>query len=90
MSRSIQNEYEPDYVSLPGETLVETIEALGMSQAQLAERTGCSKKITNKIIKGKAETFSGRSSSFFSTNPIPRHSFWWKQGLLKERQQLII
>jgi len=54
MSRSIQNEYLPDYVSPPGETLVETIEALGMSQAQLAERTGRSKKMINEIIKGKA------------------------------------
>lgn len=54
MSRSIQNEYLPDYVSPPGETLLETIEALGMPQAQLAERTGRSKKMINEIIKGKA------------------------------------
>ena len=54
MSRSIQNEYLPDYVSPPGETLLETIDALRMPQAQLAERTGRSKKMINEIIKGKA------------------------------------
>lgn len=54
MSRSVQNEYSPDYVSPPGETLEETIDVLGISQAQLAERTGRSKKMVNEIIKGKA------------------------------------
>ena len=38
----------------PGETLLETLEALGMSQAELAERTGKSLKTINEIIKGKA------------------------------------
>ena len=34
------NQYAPDVVSPPGETLEETIEVLGMSQAELAERMG--------------------------------------------------
>lgn len=54
MSRSINNQYDPDYVSPPGETLQETLETLGMSQASLAERTGRSLKMINEIIKGKA------------------------------------
>ena len=48
------NQYEPDFVSPPGETLLETIEALGMTQADLAERTGRPRKVINEIIKGKA------------------------------------
>ena len=34
--------------------MMETLEALGLSQAKLAERTGRSKKTVNEIIKGKA------------------------------------
>jgi len=54
MSRSISNQYDPDYVSPPGETLQETLQTLGMSQASLADRTGRSLKMINEIIKGKA------------------------------------
>lgn len=54
MGRTIQNQYVPDHVSPPGETLSETLEALGMSQADLAERTGRAKKTINEIVKGKA------------------------------------
>ncbi len=46
--------YNPDYVSPPGETLQETLEMLGLSQAELAERTGRPKKTINEIILGKA------------------------------------
>lgn len=46
--------YEPDYAVPPGETLLETIDQIGMSQAELAERSGRPKKTINEIIKGKA------------------------------------
>lgn len=52
MSSKIQNQYVPDFVTPPGETLLETIEALGISQAELAERTGRPRKTINEIIKG--------------------------------------
>jgi HTH-type transcriptional regulator / antitoxin HigA len=48
------NEYAPDRVSPPGETLGETLEALGMTQAELASRLGRARKTVNEIIKGKA------------------------------------
>ncbi len=54
MSNPIQNQYIPDVVSPPGETLLEILEDKGMSQAELAERTGRPKKTINEIIKGKA------------------------------------
>ena len=53
MSNPIQNQYAPDVVSPPGETLLEILEDRGMSQAELAERTGRPKKTINEIIKGK-------------------------------------
>ena len=54
MSNSLANQFVPDYAIPPGETLLDTIEALGMSQAELSERTGRPKKTINEIIKGKA------------------------------------
>lgn len=54
MARAIRNEYEPDLVSPPGETLQETLEAMGMTQAELSERTGRHRKTINEIIQGKA------------------------------------
>ena len=46
--------YEPDYSVPPGETLRETIESLGLTQAELATRAGLSTKHVNQIIKGAA------------------------------------
>lgn len=54
MSNSIQNEYAPDYVPHPGETLEELLEERGMNQAELAERTGRPRKTISEIISGKA------------------------------------
>lgn len=45
--------FNPDYAVPPGDTLLETIEYFGMSQAELAERTGRPSKTINEIIKGK-------------------------------------
>src|SRR5437016_14442760 len=44
--------HEPDYAVAPGEVLQESIAALGMTQADLAKRSGLSKKTINQIIKG--------------------------------------
>ncbi|MDO8738149.1 MAG: HigA family addiction module antitoxin [Candidatus Deferrimicrobium sp.] len=54
MGASKEYVFTPDYAVPPGETLLETIEALGMTQADLAARTGRPLKTINEIIKGKA------------------------------------
>jgi len=54
MANNTRNEYIPDSVSCPGETLLETITALGMTQTELARRTGRPVKTINEIINGKA------------------------------------
>lgn len=53
MVNNITNEYMPDYVSPPGDTLIETLESLDMSQTELAKRMGRPIKTINEIIKGK-------------------------------------
>ena len=51
--RGIAYPYEPDYAVPPGETLQETIDALGMPQKELAVRTGLTPKTINLLIKGR-------------------------------------
>lgn len=50
----VSNDGLPDAVPPPGEMLRESLEALGMSQSELAMRIGRPKKTINEIIKGKA------------------------------------
>jgi HTH-type transcriptional regulator/antitoxin HigA len=75
MIRDIQNQYFPDFVSPPGETLQETLEALGMSQAELAERTGRPKKTINEIIKGKTSISPDTALQLERALGIPA-AFW--------------
>lgn len=49
-----RNEYNPSVVIPPGMTISETIDALGVSQVELAQRLGMSLPTINKIINGKA------------------------------------
>ena len=53
MSRSELFAYEPDYAVPPGLTLQETLDSLGMTQADLARRMGRPLQVINEIIKGK-------------------------------------
>ncbi|MCU7933562.1 MAG: HigA family addiction module antidote protein [Candidatus Thiodiazotropha sp. (ex Dulcina madagascariensis)] len=53
MSSMIDNQFKPNYVVPPGEILEEELESRGMSQAELAQRTGLAKKTINEIIKAK-------------------------------------
>lgn len=68
--------HEPDYIVAPGEVLQETIDALGMTQADLATRTGLSRKTINQIIQGqepisvetalRLEKVTGTAASFWN------------------------
>lgn len=81
MASNIANHYLPDRVSPPGETLLETLEALGMSQADLAERTGRPRKTINEIIKGKAAITAETALQLERVLGIPA-GFW----INRERQ----
>lgn len=75
MNKAIKNQYAPDIVSSPGETLLETIEALGMSQAELAGRTGRPKKTISEIVQGKAAITPETALQFENVLQVPA-SFW--------------
>jgi addiction module HigA family antidote len=54
MSEKLINQFRPNYAVPPGVTLLDTLEELGMSQAELAQRMGRPLKTINEIVKGKA------------------------------------
>lgn len=53
-STDTQHTYEPDYLVTPGAILQEALDDLGMTQAELAKRTGLAPKTVNQVIKGHA------------------------------------
>ena len=75
MIRPAQNQYAPDFVTPPGETLFEILEENGMSQAEFADRTGRPKKTINEIIKGKAAITPETALQFEKVLGTPA-SFW--------------
>ncbi|MBW2618882.1 MAG: HigA family addiction module antidote protein, partial [Deltaproteobacteria bacterium] len=54
MAEMTTSQYAPDYLVRPGDVLEEYLESYGMTQAELAIRTGLTKKTINEIIKGKS------------------------------------
>lgn len=81
MTNILQNEYLPDYVSIPGETLLETLETIGMSQAELAKRMGRPNKTINEIVQGKAAITAETALQLEHVLRIPA-SFWLKREQL--------
>ena len=66
---------EPTFATAPGETLLETIDALGMNQVELALRTGLSKKTINLIIKGNEPITQETALALEKVLRVPAH-FW--------------
>lgn len=78
MQKAEGSKYSPDEVSPPGETLVDILNSKGMSQAELAERTGRPKKTINEIIKNRAMITSETAVQFERVLGTPA-SFWTKR-----------
>lgn len=75
MAKIERNAFRPNYAVPPGETLKETIESMGMTQAELAQRTGRPKKTINEIIKGKAAIIPDTAIQLERALGVPA-SFW--------------
>ncbi|MFH1913658.1 MAG: HigA family addiction module antitoxin [Pseudomonadota bacterium] len=75
MSSMQTNRFIPDYLVTPGEVLEEYLEELGMTQAELADRTGLAKKTINEIIKAKSPITPETALRLERTLGRPAH-FW--------------
>ena len=78
--------YEPDYAVPPGATLQETIDSLGMTQRDLALRTGMAAKTINEIIKGKAPITPDTSVLLERVTGVPARM--WNNLETNYREQL--
>ena len=67
--------YAPDYAIAPGETLLETLEALELTQKELAQRMGRPLKTINQIIKGTAQIMPETALQLEKVTGVPA-SFW--------------
>ncbi len=75
MVKQIKLLYCPNRVSAPGITLCDLLLERGMTQAELAERTGRPLKTINEIIKGKAAITSETAIQFERALGTPAE-FW--------------
>jgi len=78
--------YRPDYAVPPGATLQETIDALGMTQRDLALRTGMAPKTINEIIKGKAPITAETAVLLERVTGVPARM--WNSLEINYREQL--
>jgi plasmid maintenance system antidote protein VapI len=69
------NNYNPDMVSPPGETLAEVLHERGLTQATLAERLGRPKEVVRDIIHGKVPMTKGDASRLARILRVPA-DFW--------------
>lgn len=90
-----ENQYKPDFVSPPGDTLNEILEDRGMTQKELAERMNRPEKTINEIIKGKAAITPDTTLQLEKVLGTPAH-FWIQReaqyqesiARLREQEQL--
>jgi HTH-type transcriptional regulator / antitoxin HigA len=75
MAADATKPFAPDYAVPPGESLLEVIESLGISQSDLAERAERPKKTINEIIKGKAGITPETALQFERVLGVPA-AFW--------------
>lgn len=68
-------ELAKEFLCPPGVTIQETLDAIGMTQAELAERMGRPKEKINELIKGKAPLTSNTAIQLERVIGIPA-SFW--------------
>jgi len=89
------NKFVPDYLVTPGEVLEDYLNHLGMTQAELSDRTGLAKKTINEIIKAKSpitpetalklERVLGRPAHFWSNL---ERQYQEERTRLAEKQQM--
>jgi len=75
MAKEATNSYVPDYAVTPGEVLEEYLDSYGMTQAELADRLGFTKKTVNGIIKGNAPIMPDTALKLERVFSRPAH-FW--------------
>ncbi|RLD19092.1 MAG: addiction module antidote protein, HigA family, partial [Bacteroidetes bacterium] len=72
-----QNEYFPQSVSHPGETLAEKLDEMQMGAKEFAVRSGKPEKTITAVLKGESSITSDMAVQFEKVTRIPTN-FWMK------------
>ena len=75
MNEPVINQYTPDTISPPGDTLLDVLEERDMSQAELARRMGRPTKTINEIVRGKVAIMPDTALQLERVLDIPA-AFW--------------
>ena len=95
MIDSSQDQYSPDIVSPPGETLAETLSERGISPADLALQMGCSHRTVHGLVSGRSRITPDIAQQLERILGVPAH-FWlrreqhyqeWRARQKKEEQR---
>ncbi|MEN8136493.1 MAG: helix-turn-helix domain-containing protein [Thermodesulfobacteriota bacterium] len=88
-------EFEPDYAVRPGVTLLEVMESLGMSQKELAMRTGLTEQTLTRIVKGEQPVSYETANRLELVTQVPARlwnnleaQYREQKAKLEERQRL--
>lgn len=90
-----QNQYFPQSVPHPGETLAEKLEELGMGPKEFALRSGKPEKTISAILKGDSSITPDMAVQFENVTKIPAH-FWmnyqraFDEYIAREKRQAVI
>jgi len=90
-----QNQYFPQVVFHPGETLAEKLEEMDMGPKEFAVRTGKPEKTITAILKGESSITADMAVQFENVTRIPAH-FWlnsqraYDEYLARERRKEVI
>lgn len=94
MRPTTQHPFSPDYAIAPGETLRARLAEIGLSQADLAARSGLSTKHVNQIIQGMAPVTQETALILERVTGTPAN-FWnrleasYRELMLRARQQAL-
>ncbi len=83
---ALANQYIPDTVSHPGETLLEKLEELGMGPKEFAVRTGKPEKTISCILHGESAITPDMAVLFETVLKIPANFWLRRQDLYNESQ----
>lgn len=78
--------FEPDYAIPPGETLKETVVAIGMTQKELSKRTGLTVQSINRIYKGEQPILYETAHKLELVTGVPAR--FWNNLEANYREQL--
>ena len=86
LSAKREHAFEPDFAVPPGETLKEVIQALAMSQKQLADRTGLTVQSIHRIMNSDEPITLETASRLQLATGVP--ASLWNNLELQYRQQM--